>query len=1202
MYKLLIRTPLEQAMLLVGLLGLIRLVQWPMHGHPNWSWVVAAGLGAGVFALIAGRLRKPQWLPLAIVLGLGAILAAVDQMGFGSVVVFTTATAGYGLLLWLTMIHSLSHLRFIALLRFLGLSGGYGEGGGRQAVEQVVHWSAFVLILLSLAVSAGIHSTPGVIPTIPWSVLVLSFIFFWLAGKRYQKQQYSYLVIALFVWGVIGTYAWLAIQQQSWLTGGPSVYDPTLAPILVSCAVGFLGVSELICRSSNLRFIAENGLAAALYALPLRISAVVLAGLMTAHILALLAMKLLVSPAWGGLMTIAITSAVMLLANRVLARKSLSLLGALLAILTIIWGYTAIVHGNSAIGLWPGRPEYADQWLVLALTSLLLSTVAHLIRRYPSAVELYSHPFFQVAWLTYIWTLIGALMLFTQSQPTIAWIFAGLIGGLFPLLRPIENSAQLRGVGIALLATLCVAALLGADGALHLSPWIVFSWAYSLWAIGNLVLPRFNVHFPQWAVAPEVWPWLGLLVLSGGLAGAFTTHSMALALSWSIILVIAGYLFLMLRNSAWQGFPWLVVLAFTWAGIAFSVSHNIEHWQAFDIGGIGGMAIETLVLANLLLLGVPLWRRFGPMLTRVLNLQQSELQIPLLVAALGLCVVWLAALGIWDILLILFPAAYPSYHGLAVVLGLVLTLSFAHVLKYWPTLLSTHLLVVSTFLTVLAAWGGMLVFHLPLALALWGGVLITLSRPANRQKDSLWQQLQVALMPWLRAMPLGALVALVLVNKISLLEELVTLTLVIAMAVIFGWRYSSRLWYIGAAAVMVILFHRVWFLWISWDDASRLLSWYALQFTLMTWGLRRLIALHQGRKAFEDAKQAERLTAVTQVLVLITPWIGVLALVEWVLHGLMTIDLLLFGKVPQGLGGAWSALAALMAALGLIGLGIQQARLTQRHRWIYGVALMITLTGLYCRLQWVGLAPVTVWDTAAIITAAYALFIVQRLTLSQPMLHLTMLAPLFALATVPFQLGSVHAGLTLLAAGTLYLLARRATGMGTPMYLGILALNVSVYLWVPGWVERYGLWQVYLIPVAISVLWLLHAHRHELKPNVLNGARLGALSILYVAATMDVFLQESLGVFVLALALSITGIIAGIALRTRAFLYAGTTFLVLNVLGQVVQLYPEQRLGRALVLMAVGAGITGLMIWFNIKRELLMQRIRIFRADLETWD
>lgn len=113
--------------------------------------------------------------------------------------------------------------------------------------------------------------------------------------------------------------------------------------------------------------------------------------------------------------------------------------------------------------------------------------------------------------------------------------------------------------------------------------------------------------------------------------------------------------------------------------------------------------------------------------------------------------------------------------------------------------------------------------------------------------------------------------------------------------------------------------------------------------------------------------------------------------------------------------------------------------------------------------------------------------------------------------------------------------------------------------------------------------------------------RLAATSLLYVSATVDVFLRADLAIFAIALALSLAGIIIGLALRTRAFLYSGVIFLVVNILGQLLVLFPEQRLGKAIVLLALGATITGGMIWFSAQREAIRQRIRIFRADLETW-
>jgi len=119
---------------------------------------------------------------------------------------------------------------------------------------------------------------------------------------------------------------------------------------------------------------------------------------------------------------------------------------------------------------------------------------------------------------------------------------------------------------------------------------------------------------------------------------------------------------------------------------------------------------------------------------------------------------------------------------------------------------------------------------------------------------------------------------------------------------------------------------------------------------------------------------------------------------------------------------------------------------------------------------------------------------------------------------------------------------------------------------------------------------------------VLSGARLAALSALYAGAGLDVFLRPELWVFVLALALALSGVIFGIALRVRAFLYAGVAFLVLNVAGQLIRFYPEQGFSRALILIGLGTVITLGMVMFNLRREAIMQRIRIMRADLAAWE
>jgi hypothetical protein len=210
--------------------------------------------------------------------------------------------------------------------------------------------------------------------------------------------------------------------------------------------------------------------------------------------------------------------------------------------------------------------------------------------------------------------------------------------------------------------------------------------------------------------------------------------------------------------------------------------------------------------------------------------------------------------------------------------------------------------------------------------------------------------------------------------------------------------------------------------------------------------------------------------------------------------------------------------------------------------------------------------------------------------------------PLLALLTVPFQLESPEASATLMVTGFLYLMIRSYTQKQFPIYLALLAFNVGLYLWIPGIAKESQLIQVYVIPTALSLLILLQLHRHEIKPSVLMSTRLAATSTVYASATLDVFLLPDIGIFVLALLLSFVGILLGISLRIRAFLYAGVCFLLLNVIGQLIHFYPEQALGKAIILMTMGMAILCSMIWFNLKKAAIQQRINKFRAELQHWE
>ena len=442
----------------------------------------------------------------------------------------------------------------------------------------------------------------------------------------------------------------------------------------------------------------------------------------------------------------------------------------------------------------------------------------------------------------------------------------------------------------------------------------------------------------------------------------------------------------------------------------------------------------------------------------------------------------------------------------------------------------------------------------------------------------------------------SAVLSLVLMPGFSLAEQLWVLALLTGLSFSFGWfnlRNQAQIWLVGSAIWFWLFLHVIWL--TEWSQAQLFsrLPWYALQNALLAWGMFWLRTLEVG---VTQPRQEQFRWLLTEL----APSLAGLSLL-FILLSEHQILLALWGGHPSLI--TLNNLALLLAHSILIGSWWQHhpGRANQNATFVYGLAVLIAWLSIYLRLSWVGLAPLSVWDTAVLMGSSYVLLAIWHLYPTYPLYYLTLVIPALAVLTVPLQLESVPASSALIAAAVLYLLMPRRSQQSLPLYLGLLALNIGFYLWIPGLAHDYKLLQLYTVPAAISLLFMLQLHHLELKPSTLNAIRLVALSTLYASATLDVFLQESLGIFMLALLLSLMGIVLGIALRIRAFLYSGTVFLVLNVVGQLIQFYPEERLGKAIVLMVLGGLITGGMIWFNIQREALLERVRTMQANLATW-
>ncbi|MCC8992727.1 MAG: hypothetical protein LM550_03370 [Candidatus Contendobacter sp.] len=802
-------------------------------------------------------------------------------------------------------------------------------------------------------------------------------------------------------------------------------------------------------------------------------------------------------------------------------------------------------------------------------------------------------PLQQFSSLLYALALAGVVLMALAGDPRLP-LFLILLGiALFPVVQPWPSAADWRGIGLALLLgalTWSVAARFGAG--LDDAGEIAVAWGYALWFAGNLLLPRWNARWPAWAVAPGTWPLFGLIgILRGAIAG-FAVDAWPLAVA---VALVTPYLFLLLRNTAWVGMAWLAVATLTASG-----------WLVFpDLAWQPLTALFALLWLNLLWLLIPLWRRYGQTVAQGLRWRQRELEPPLF--WMPFVVLWVLLLEVLDLQSLgwWYGITLPGQLWILAGVTLLLTVTAVHAFRLRSNPLQAHTLLAAGTMTVSAVLLALRLpsGSLPLAAALGHGGLLLVWRYGPQ--SAVWSK---ALNVWLYLLPPATLALLFAVPGFDWGWCALTLALLGGSAMTRGvWRADS-FWLKSGLILLLTSGYAIWLTGATLWVGIGLAPWYALQTgLLLAAGVALQSWINVRLDELTDPEQRERLAWVydlEQAIADLTPWLLLLTLLWISLHGAVLVMALTGMGWPIWYFGIPADPLAFGATLLLLTgwAGLRAWRRPDEPHWVYASALLLGLLAIYLRLIALGLTPFTPWDSVALLIAAFAAFLLHQFIALQPFYRLAVFLPVLAILTAPWQLASPWLGGTLLASAVLYLSLAGTLWNPLPLYLGVLALNGAVYLWAPLWARHYGLWQFYIIPAAVSVLALAHLHRRELRPKVLNGVRLAALSALYAGVGLDVFLRPELWVFVLALAVAMLGVMLGIALRIRAFLYGGVIFLVLNVMGQLLRFYPDQGFSRALILIGLGAAITAGMVLFNLKREAIMQRVQIMRADLAEWE
>ncbi|MBF0100583.1 MAG: hypothetical protein HQK77_06705 [Desulfobacterales bacterium] len=473
---------------------------------------------------------------------------------------------------------------------------------------------------------------------------------------------------------------------------------------------------------------------------------------------------------------------------------------------------------------------------------------------------------------------------------------------------------------------------------------------------------------------------------------------------------------------------------------------------------------------------------------------------------------------------------------------------------------------------------------------------------------------QKAITHWLYGLPLVSLALLLFWQKPSLPEIILVLIILITVMTGIGLRRDQRFWRIGAQILALIVLHAwpllffslskgikistIWemvvFLLIQISQFTFLLPWYSFQLTLMMafgyyikpYGIQ-VIQTHYPKI---QANQIIHLNLIMGIM-----------FTEWAAH----FGFFIHELKPLPPSHAWiQAIPALCTLCIWIGYSIHKTAKTHSSEWVYRIILAISVFLVYVRLLCVGAVSPGIIDTSIIIGYSLSLFLWTRLSsiqsITHPLQRTAIVLPLAALLTINTHSHELSQFLIFL--GVYYLSFYYVTRNMFTLYMSIAAFNIAIYSWIPVWSEHVDLIQLYLVPATLSVLLILQLHRRELKRSVLNGTRLAAICSLYTCATVDVMLRPELWVLGLILALSLTGIILGIAMRIRAFLYGGVIFMLINITAQLIRFYPQQALGKGILLIGIGAVILMSMIWFNLKKEIILKQIQLIRTDFDRWD
>ncbi len=210
--------------------------------------------------------------------------------------------------------------------------------------------------------------------------------------------------------------------------------------------------------------------------------------------------------------------------------------------------------------------------------------------------------------------------------------------------------------------------------------------------------------------------------------------------------------------------------------------------------------------------------------------------------------------------------------------------------------------------------------------------------------------------------------------------------------------------------------------------------------------------------------------------------------------------------------------------------------------------------------------------------------------LHKPLLRTGLFLPLFPLLSFWTGGGALDHSLIFLLMGILYAAASSTRGSYGLALLAVLATNSSLWhlLSRGNGLDLLRAPQLWILPPAFSVLLASRLHAHRLTPATRGSVRYLCLGVIYLSTSTEMFARGVANAPWLPLllsGLSVLGILTGILLRIRSYLFCGAAFLLLSIFSMLA--HASSHLGWTWIWYVAGiiAGLLLLLLFANFERQ-----------------